>query len=285
MNGDDEKIRILREWIAKQPHLPQKSDENLVRRFLKCCNDSIERSKQLIDLYYTLRSHVPEVYSNRDPTAPEIQRIFENIQFLPLPKFTKDNHQLFVYRILTSDIEHYDFVNSVKAFSMVADVRMVEETAIADGEVPIFDMKNFTAKHITKVVFPVMKKLLIYSQEAHPMKLKEVHYVNAPPFLNKFLSILKPIIKSDVLQMIHFHPPNSETLFEHVPKELLPEEYGGTIGKCDDIANRWQRLVLQRKDYLTDDGYWKVEEIKRSANEGNPDYLGIQGSFKTISID
>lgn len=34
------------------------------------------------------------------------------------------------------------------------------------------------------------------------MKLKQVHYVNAPPFFDRFLSLLKPIIKKDVLKMV-----------------------------------------------------------------------------------
>ncbi|CAH1112962.1 unnamed protein product, partial [Psylliodes chrysocephalus] len=284
MEENAEKVRILREWIAKQPHLPKKNHVNLIKRFLHCSNDSIERAKKLIDLFYTLRSQIPEVYSHRDPNSPEIKEAFTNIQFLPLPKFTKENYQIFMYRLLTNDVDKYDFVNGAKAFSIVADVRMVEENTIADGEIPIFDMKNFTLKHLTKIVFPLMKKISTYSEEAHPMKLKQVHYVNAPPFFDRFLSLLKPIIKKDVLKMVHFHLPNSDTLFDYIPRDLLPEEYGGTVGRCNDLNKKWVELVLKWRDYVLDEDYWNVDESKRIATDDKVNvsqYFGIQGSFKS----
>lgn len=52
-------------------------EDNLIIRFLRCCNYSLERTKYLLDLYYTLRSQCPEVFSNRDPQDENLKRMFE----------------------------------------------------------------------------------------------------------------------------------------------------------------------------------------------------------------
>lgn len=41
---------------------------------------------------------------------------------------------------------------------------MLVEKDIPDGEVPIFDMANFTLKHLSKINLSVLKKYMVYTQ-------------------------------------------------------------------------------------------------------------------------
>ncbi|KAJ8985358.1 hypothetical protein NQ317_008389 [Molorchus minor] len=90
----DEDIKIIKEWISKQPHLPQNIHDIMIQRFLHVCNHSIEKTKTLMDLFYTLRSQAPEIFDNRDPM--QRQEVLENIEFIPMPKLTKENYKIFV---------------------------------------------------------------------------------------------------------------------------------------------------------------------------------------------
>ncbi|KAJ8965413.1 hypothetical protein NQ314_004166 [Rhamnusium bicolor] len=285
MSGEknDGDLKIIKEWLLKQPHLPQNIHHVMLKRFLHACNNSIEQTKTLIDLFYTIRSQAPEIFDNRDPTKPEIQEVFANIDFIPMPKLTKNKHKVFVYRILTNDPEKYNFVNGVKAFFIFADVRMVEEQDFPEGEIPIFDMKNFTVRHLTKIVLPVVKKYMVYTQEAHPIKLREIHVINVPPFLDRCLAIIRPFLKSDVAKMVSL---NQETLYEYVARDFLPDEYGGTAGKIPDIKSVWYQKIIANRDYLLDDSRWKVDENQRPVENNNRKQLfGMQGSFRTLTID
>lgn len=88
-----EDIEHLKSWLAKQPHLHAKDgqfhlrhpvhvrkrmyvlDDHRLLCFLRGTKFSLERAKEKIDLYYTARTLIPEVFSNRDPFLPEIQEI------------------------------------------------------------------------------------------------------------------------------------------------------------------------------------------------------------------
>ena len=70
-------IQMLRDWCDKQPHLPKISDSELAL-FLHSNFYRIEPTKNTIDAYYTVRSHVPEFFDNRDPVAAkELRQAFK----------------------------------------------------------------------------------------------------------------------------------------------------------------------------------------------------------------
>jgi hypothetical protein len=70
-----EMVQFIRDWIAKSPHLKARTDDQFLVTFLRCCKYSIERTKQKIDLFYTLRTHMPEWIQDRDPQKLRIREI------------------------------------------------------------------------------------------------------------------------------------------------------------------------------------------------------------------
>ena len=69
-------IQSLRDWCAKQPHLPKISDSELAL-FLHSNYYRSEPTKTTIDTFYTVRTHVPEFFANRDPLGTkELRQAF-----------------------------------------------------------------------------------------------------------------------------------------------------------------------------------------------------------------
>lgn len=91
-----------------------------------------------------------------------------------------------------------------------------------------------------------MKKYLKYVQEAAPFKVVQNHFINCPPTMEKFMALLRPFIKKEILESIKFHT-NAESLFEYLPKDLLPDELGGTAGKCDEFHKEWLKVVESKR--------------------------------------
>ncbi|KAK4883684.1 hypothetical protein RN001_007003 [Aquatica leii] len=214
-----------------------------------------------------------------------MKNVLNITDMVPLPKMTEKNYKLFVYRLVDTDPNKYIFVDVLKTFLTLADIRLSFDTDFPDGEIPIFDMTGYSLKHAYNVNLPILKKYMMYTQEAHPVRLKQIHVINVPPFLDKTLTIVKPFIKSEVSAMLHFHQPNSTTLFEHVPKELLPEEYGGTAGTLADIKKIWIDKLYNSRNYLLDDSKWKVHESKRPTENNNNVKFGLKGTFRNLEID
>jgi hypothetical protein len=53
-----------------------------------------------------------------------------------------------------------------------------------------------------------------------------MHIINCNPIIDKITALIKPFIRAENFNLIRFHAPGSETLFEFVPKDVLPDEVG-----------------------------------------------------------
>lgn len=70
-----------------------------------------------------------------------------------------------------------------------------------------------------------------------------MHIINCNPVIDKITALIKPFIRADHFNLIHFHTPGSATLFNYVPKNMLPEE----IGKNTKRFKRFDHIL---KNYL-----------------------------------
>lgn len=90
--------------------------------------------------------------------------LFLSRDLIPLPKKTKENYKVFIYRLNNPDLDMFNFVDAVKTFFMLADTRLTEEDDIPAGEVPIFDSANVSLKFIPKINLSVLRKYMLYTQ-------------------------------------------------------------------------------------------------------------------------
>lgn len=60
-------IDALRNWLNQSPHLKSRTDDQFLIAFLRGCKFSLEKAKVKLDLFYTVRTHAPELIRNRDP--------------------------------------------------------------------------------------------------------------------------------------------------------------------------------------------------------------------------
>lgn len=59
-------LEQFREWIKKSPHINSRVDDQFLIMFLRGCKFSLERAKQKLDMFYTVRTHAPELVGKRD---------------------------------------------------------------------------------------------------------------------------------------------------------------------------------------------------------------------------
>ncbi|GBP41111.1 Alpha-tocopherol transfer protein [Eumeta japonica] len=83
-----EDLQHIKEWIAKQPHLRARTDDQWLATFLRGCKFSLERTKEKLDLYYSLRSTAPEIVMKFPFNTPKFMEILELGAIIVLPKST-----------------------------------------------------------------------------------------------------------------------------------------------------------------------------------------------------
>lgn len=76
------------------------------------------------------------------------------LQCVALPKNTKENHKISVFRLIDSDPKNFYYVDIVRLVMSMLDARLVhcDENELIDGEVGIIDVSGFGFRHFTQVI-------------------------------------------------------------------------------------------------------------------------------------
>lgn len=210
------------------------SDDGRLRTFLRGCKFSLEKVKQKLDMYYTMRNAIPEFFSNRDIDRPELGEIMDIADMPPLPGLTPKGCRVVCLRAVDRDNMPNNVADGMKLALMIGDIRLYEEKVGVAGDVYILDASVATPTHFAKFTPALVKKFLVCVQEAYPVKLKEVHVINISPLVDTIVNFVKPFLKEKIRERIHIHS-NLEDLYKFVPKEMLPQEYGGNAGPIKDL--------------------------------------------------
>ncbi|XP_038217508.1 clavesin-2-like isoform X1 [Zerene cesonia] len=221
-----EDIRKLREWLKTQPHLPNEyvTDLDLLLTF-HCCERSAEVTKQVFDLHLTLRTLFNGFFQNR-VMDQRLQMALDTVLISPLPTPTVHGYRALYGRLLSPDHRNFIFSDVVKLFMMIFDLWQYEE-GTWPGFVLIIDMDQTTIGHLGKLDVMSIRQVLYFLQECMLVKLKEVHFLNAPYFMDKLMMLLKPFMKKALLDIIRIHQRDTTTLEQFVKKSSLPKDEGG----------------------------------------------------------
>ncbi|XP_039304656.1 alpha-tocopherol transfer protein-like [Solenopsis invicta] len=255
-------IQSLKEWCEKQPHLP-KIEDSFLALFLHSNYYQMEQTKNTIENYYTIRTHVPEFFSNRDPLGnKELRQAFKIMTSFPLNGVTKDGYTMIYGTILDADPSHYNYNDVTKYSFMLLDVLFLTH-GINNGYVNIVDVGKLSFGHVTRMSLSAAKKNTFYIQEAAPMRLKEFHIINAPPAMELLMNISRPLLKKELIDMIHVHS-SLESLSKYIPLDALPNELGGKGGFIQELADNQIKLLEDYREwFLLDETTGRVNEALR----------------------
>lgn len=276
----------LENWIKTQSHIPQCIETQVLIHFLKVCNGDLEKTKKLIDTNYTMRMTYPNIFLERDPCCSETIKQLEAETTLELPGVTPEGNKVFIYKLEDYTPEKFNFTECVKIFIMIIDIRALNPDEPA-GQITIFDMSGYTLKHLYSTSISTIRIFLKFLQEALTVQLKEIHVINCAPFVDKVLTIIKPFMRNDIFKMIKFHQPNTETLYNYIPKDMMPNDYGGNGGDMKDLKKQWINGIQNKREYLTNKKYWEVvaDKIKKQKPTSSQQNNEMEGNFKSLNID
>ncbi|VVC98504.1 unnamed protein product [Leptidea sinapis] len=285
VNTRDRDLQHIKEWLRKQPHLPDEWDEGRIMTFLRGCSFSLEKCKRKLDMYFTMRAACPEFFSNRDISRPDLAALITKVQGAPLPGLTPNGRRVTICRGLDMNIDSNQINDVFKIALMIGDVRLKEEKEGVGGDIYVLDASVVTPAHLSRVSPSAVKKFLICVQEATPIKLKEVHVVNTSPIIEAMVNFVKPFLKDKIKKRIFIHSDINE-LTKYIPKEMIPEEYGGDGGSLDDINDAWRKKLEEYTAWFKSEESVKANEALRPGKPTNYDELfGIDGSFRQLTID
>ncbi len=191
-----ENLDALKEWLKKSVHIQALTNDQFLIAFLRGCKYSLDRAKKKIYMYYTLRTHIPELIKDRDPLDKKTSEIIKLGVALPLPSTeSSGSPRIMLIRPGAFDANKHTIPEVMRVNTMVNDILMIEDdNMVVSGQIGIIDLQNVTFAHLVQIQPAFMKKLTMLWQEATPIRQKGFHYINVPRGFEQVFNLLKSFI-------------------------------------------------------------------------------------------
>ncbi|XP_067015078.2 alpha-tocopherol transfer protein-like [Anabrus simplex] len=256
-----EDLASLRRWLAEYPHFPAIPERQLIL-FLHSCYYNIENTKSCIENYYTVRSNTPYFFKDRDVSRPELQTALKTLVFCEFPGFDPNGYVVGYHRLRDTEPSHYVFNDGVKLLFMGMDAGLHKYGSVP-GFVIVFDMKGVRLGHLTRLNLRALHRFFIYVQEANPIRLKAVHVLNTSSLIDKVMFLIKPFIKKEFLELIHFHKGDNSTIYQYLPKRCLPVDYGGELPSVEELHTIHCENLQKLQPFFEEEESFRIDESKK----------------------
>ncbi|RZC37481.1 CRAL TRIO domain containing protein [Asbolus verrucosus] len=269
----NENIELIRNWLKKQPHLPQSITDDFIEKVLLRNKFRVERTKQKIDNYYKLRGENRELMKDFQNIVPSK----ETFIFLPMPKLTPDLERINIMKLTNSDPNRFNIYDTVKCNLAMEELALRYDYAVGDRFV--VDYADLSLQHLSKLNPVVLTKDITLFEEAYSCRILSVEFINLPSFVSKILTLFKIVMRPKIYARLRIHD-NLESLHKVIPKEYLPSEYGGTFSNVQDLLKKWDEVAVNHHDFFLQNYENISQEHLRIGKTEENEAFGVDGTFK-----
>jgi CRAL/TRIO domain len=72
------------------------------------------------------------------------------------------------------------------------------------------------------------------------------------------MALIKPLLKPEVAARLQFHSSDYETLYNFVPRRVLPYEYGGEAGSISEMKEFWMKRLIEKRSISLDKSVYSI---------------------------
>lgn len=205
-----------------------KMDDNTLLKFLYARKFNINETLLLIDNYYSYRRRNPDIFRNFYYDTEDIRKHLEN--GLPGVLNSRDRKGRCVLILCANNWDFsYGLISIYRSILYTLEYLINEVQNQANGFVFIVDWTEFTFRQSVNLKPSVLKLMIEGLQDCFPARFKGIHFIGQPWYVETAITCIKPFLKDKIKERIYVHGNNLSTLFEYVPRDILPAELGGEL--------------------------------------------------------
>ena len=114
---------------------------------------------------------------------------------------TKEGYKVFYLKLIDLEPTNLVYNDVIKLYNMILDLLIISQGTYS-GYIFLVDTQGLGFGYAARFSPLGIKKYLYYLQEALPVRLKGMHFMNAVPVLDMILSMMKPFMKKELVDIV-----------------------------------------------------------------------------------
>ncbi|XP_014244483.1 uncharacterized protein LOC106663843 [Cimex lectularius] len=279
-----EDLMEIKRWIKEQPHLALTPiEDEIILHFLHATFYNVEAAKKTLDYFYYYKVTMPDFFSGWDPLQPDIQEMINEVLIAaPLPIPNNEGLRMIICK-LDDNSKKFNYPLCVK-WLLMTSMHAIWKLGIQPGFILVYDAAGFSLSHCFKCSLSQAKNYIDFGKNAAPMRVVKVVFINTSPVVEKMLTLVKPFLNKDLINMMSFHS-KPDTFFKDLPKENVPEDYGGTLAPLSSLHRKYVEEVTENRDWLMKEEKIKCDKSKRGSPKKEKQKEKVESSLKGLEID
>ncbi|XP_056338754.1 alpha-tocopherol transfer protein, partial [Oenanthe melanoleuca] len=228
---------------------PQPLSDAFLVRFLRARDFHLDLAWRLLKNYQKWRIECPEISADLQPSS--VLGLLQAGYHGVLRSRDPHGSKVLIYRIGQWDPSLFTAYDVFRVSLITSELIVKETETQRNGVKAIFDLQGWRFAHAFQISPAVAKKIAAVLTDSFPLKVRGIHLINEPLFFHPVFALIKPFLTEKIKQRVYMHGSNYlQSLTEHFPASILPQEYGGEEVSIEELAKEWTDFIMASSDYL-----------------------------------
>ncbi|CAB3222199.1 unnamed protein product [Arctia plantaginis] len=281
----EELITSFEDWIRKQNHFKKRDfDRRYLETSIISAKGSLERAKNTLDKLCSLKSLQPHFFSKCD-AKKELSDTSGLIIQGTMQKLLPNDYRLYLLKFTSADFNTSTFLDFQRFTILMSEYAKLYDYSM--GYTCVIDCRDVNLMSLLpKINILDLRNGMTILIEGYSLRINAIHLISASKAVEALVALLRQVISAKIGNRIHVHK-TLESLYNHIPKEALPEDLGGNEKTIKEVYENWKNVLSSEENvaYFKDILRAGTDEKYRLVDKYNDQILGMPGSFRSLSVD
>lgn len=252
------------------------SDDSFLLRFLRVKKYSNADAFKMLEKFNVSCETHPQWFRGLTLDDSRMRELFNEGYIFPLKERDENGCRVVIIRANRVDTKKFTFSDELKILNLIIFTLLEESETQISGFIFIIDHKDIAFDYIKNISLIDIRNYLKCIQNAIPCRQKKGIWLNLPSFAVTLTDFGKSLVSAKLRERAHFYK-DSDSVFQHVDRKILPKEYGGSETTIQEMMDNFEVILNSKKEKL-------LENDRQSINLASVTDQTI-GSFRKLEID